>query len=109
MIPFHGTPAGDRVDASIRRPGAIAALRRLRTELHEHRIYPEISYDEGPPRLVVSSKLIVWTDHNGEFFTWGATFMEEPAESAAADDVPQVATRIAEQLGEHHTEPRTAP
>ena len=109
VIPSHDTPTGDRVDASTRRPGAITALRRLRTELHEHRILSEISYDEGPPRLVIGAGLTVWADHNGEFFTWGTTFMEEPATSAAADDVPQVAARIAAQLNEHHTEPRTAP
>ncbi|MEU8205110.1 hypothetical protein [Streptosporangium sp. NPDC049046] len=109
VIPSHDTPADDRVNASARRPGAITALRRLRTELHEHRIISEISYDEGPPRLVIGAELTVWADHNGEFFTWGATFMEEPATSAATDDVPQVARRIAAHLDEHHTEPRPAP
>ena len=109
MIPFHDTPADDRGDASTRCPGAITVLKRLRTELHEHRIISEISYDEGPPRLVIGAELTVWADHNGEFFTWGATFMEEPATSAATDDMPQVAARIAQQFGKHHTEPRTAP
>ncbi|MER6825279.1 hypothetical protein ABT352_04765 [Streptosporangium sp. NPDC000563] len=109
MIPPYGTPVGDRFGATTRRPGAITALRCLRTELHEHGILSEISYDEGPPRLVISPELTVWADHNGEFFTWGTTFMEEPATSATADGVPQVARRIAGQLGEHHTEPATAP
>ncbi|MEV4532139.1 hypothetical protein, partial [Streptosporangium sp. NPDC049304] len=103
VIPSHDTPTDDRVNASTRQPGAITALRRLRTELHEHRIISEIFYDEGPPRLVLGADLTVWADHNGEFFTWGTTFMEEPAESAAADDVPQVAARIAERLDEHRT------
>jgi len=108
VIPSHDTP-DERPGAARWRPGAITALQHLRTELHEHRIYPAISYDEGPPRLVLGADLTVWADQAGEFLTWGATFMEEPAESAPTDDVPQVAARIAQRFGEHYTEPRTAP
>jgi len=86
MLPPPGTPVSGRLSAATRRPGAIAALRQLRIELHEHGIYAEISYDAGEPRLVISPTLTVWADRNGEFFTWGATFMEEPAESARAEE-----------------------
>ncbi|MER5644947.1 hypothetical protein [Streptosporangium sp. NPDC002524] len=109
MIPSPGTPAGDRLGAATWRPGAVTALRHLRTALHDHRIYPAISYDEGQPRLVISADLTVWADREGEFFTWGAVHMEEPADSARADDVPRVARQIAQRLGEHYTEPTTAP
>ncbi len=109
MIPSPGTPAGDRLSAATWRPGAITALQHLRTALHDHRIYPAIAYDEGQPRLVVSANLTVWADREGMFFCWGTAYLEEPAEHAPADDVPEVARQIAEQLGEHHTEPTTAP
>ncbi|WP_436762526.1 hypothetical protein [Streptosporangium sp. V21-05] len=107
-LPF-GTPGGDRFGAATWRPGAVTALKHLRTEPHTHRIYPEIAYDKGEPRLIVSPRLTVWADRQGEFFTWGAVYLEESAESARADDVPQVARRLAERFGEHYTEPTTTP
>ncbi|MER5648485.1 hypothetical protein [Streptosporangium sp. NPDC002524] len=110
MIPPHGTPAGDRLSAATWRPGAITALQHLRTELHNHRVYPAIAYDEGQPRLVIGSgTLTVWADREGMFFCWGTHHLEEPAEHAPADDLPQVARQIARRLGEHYTEPITAP
>ncbi|GAA0836629.1 hypothetical protein ACFQVD_40125 [Streptosporangium amethystogenes subsp. fukuiense] len=109
MIPSYGTPAGDRLGAAIRRPAAVAALQRLRVELHTHRIYPAISYDEGQPRLVVSADLTVWADRAGTVFCWGAAYQEEPAEHAPVDDLTQVAVRIAERLGEHYAEPPNSP
>ncbi|GAA3419350.1 hypothetical protein [Streptosporangium vulgare] len=110
MIPPYGTPAGDRLNAATWRPGAIAALQHLRTELHTHRIYPAIAYDEGMPRLVIGADtLTVWADREGMFFCWGTIHLEEPADHTPADDLPKVARRIAEQLGEHYTEPHNRP
>ncbi|WP_433359488.1 hypothetical protein [Streptosporangium sp. CA-115845] len=109
MIPPHDTPAGDRLSAATWHPGAIAALQHLRTELHTHRIYPEISYDQGQPRLVISAELTVWADQAGAVFCWGACFLEEPADQAPTDDVPRVARRIAGRLGEHYVEPAPWP
>ncbi|WP_440100240.1 hypothetical protein [Streptosporangium sp. H16] len=105
MIPSHGTTAGDRLSAVTWHPGAISALKHLRTELHTHRIYPEISYDQGQPRLVISADLTVWADSAGMFFCWGTTYLEEPADHAPSDDVPQVARRVAGRLGKHYVEP----
>ncbi|MER5628542.1 hypothetical protein ABZU75_07870 [Streptosporangium sp. NPDC005286] len=105
MIPPYDTPAGDRLSAATWHPGAIAALKHLRTELHTHRIYPTISYDEGQPRLIVSAGLTVWTDQAGTVFCWGTSFMEEPADQAPAEDLPQAARRIAGRLGKHYAEP----
>ncbi|GAA4182602.1 hypothetical protein GCM10022252_08760 [Streptosporangium oxazolinicum] len=108
MIPPYGTPASDRLNAAVRRPGAIAALQHLRTELHAHRIYPAIAYDEGMPRLIIGADTLnVWADREGMFFCWGTVHLGEPADHAPADDLPQVAHRIAEQLGEHYTEPES--
>ncbi|WP_440098920.1 hypothetical protein [Streptosporangium sp. H16] len=59
--------------------------------------------------LLIGTRLTGWTDHKGEFFTWGAVHVKEPAEHARVDDVPQVTRQIAEQLGEHCTEPTAAP
>ncbi|GAA0822054.1 hypothetical protein ACFQVD_41020 [Streptosporangium amethystogenes subsp. fukuiense] len=109
MIPPHDTPAGDRLNVATWHPGAIAALQSLRIELHTHRIYPEIFYDQGRPRLVVSADLTVWADQAGTVFCWGASFMEEPADQAPTDDVPRVAHRIAGRLGTHYADPVTPP
>lgn len=109
MIPSPGTPAGDRLNTAVWHPGAVAALQHLRTELHSHRIYPAIAYDQGQPRLVVSAELTVWADQAGTVFCWGASFMEEPADQAPAGDVPRVARRIAGRLGTHYAEPVTPP
>ncbi|MBB2908865.1 hypothetical protein FHS43_000111 [Streptosporangium becharense] len=99
MIPLPGTPAGDRLRAVTDRWSAAAtALRRLRVELHDHRIHPEIAYDMGPPRLVIGDALTVWTDRAGTVFCWSAAYMEEPADHASADDLPEVARRLAERL-----------
>ncbi|MFF3437987.1 hypothetical protein [Streptosporangium sp. NPDC002721] len=101
--------SGIAARAATRRPGAITALQHLRAELHTHRIYPAIAYDEGQPRLVIGADaLTVWADREGMFFCWGTVHLEEPADHAPADDLPQVARRIAERLGEHYTEPTTA-
>ncbi|MER6175725.1 hypothetical protein [Streptosporangium sp. NPDC001681] len=105
MIPSHGTPAGDRLNVATWHTGAVAALKHLRTELHAHRIYPEISYDEGQPRLIIGAGLTVWADQAGTVFCWGACFLEEPADQAPTDDVPRVARRIAGRLGTHYAEP----
>lgn len=110
MLPPYGTPVSGRLNAAVLRSDTVAALQRLRVELHNYRIYLEIAYDEGEPRLVIGTGLTVWTDPKSEHFAWGAVHMEEPAEGdPAANDVPQVARQIAEQLGEHHTDPTTAP
>ncbi|WP_326829103.1 hypothetical protein OIE13_31465 [Streptosporangium sp. NBC_01810] len=109
MIPPYGTPVSDRLNAATRRSGAIAALKHLRTELHTHRIYPEISYDEGQPRLVISAELTVWADRAGTAFCWGAVHLEEPADHAPVDDLVKVAHRIAGRLGNHYAEPVTPP
>ncbi|WP_030924228.1 hypothetical protein [Streptosporangium amethystogenes] len=105
MIPHPDTPAGERPNATGWHPGAVAALKHLRTELHAHRIYPTISYDQGRLCLVISAELIVWTDQAGTVFCWGASFMEEPADQAPAEDLPRAAHRIAGRLGKHYTEP----
>ena len=105
MIPHPGTPVGDQLNATKWHPGAIAALKHLRTELHVHRIYPTISYDEGQPRLVISTNLTVWADHTGTVFCRGPRFLEEPADQAPSDDLPRAAHRIARCLGEHYAEP----
>lgn len=109
MIPYSDTLAGDRLSATTWRPGAISALKNLRAELHTHRIYPEIAYDKGRPRLVINSELTVWADQAGTAFCWGACFLEEPADQAPTDDVPQVARRIAGRLGKHYAEPMDSP
>ncbi|WP_030905603.1 hypothetical protein [Streptosporangium amethystogenes] len=109
MIPHPGTPAGDRLSVAIWRPGAISALKHLRTELHTHRVYPEIAYDQGQPRLVISAELTVWADQAGTVFCWGACFLEEPADQAPTDNMPQVARRVAELLGKHYAEPIDPP
>ncbi|MER5644190.1 hypothetical protein [Streptosporangium sp. NPDC002524] len=110
VIPPYGTPAGDRLNAATWRSGAVTALQRLRAELHTHRIYPAIAYDEGQPRLVIGDgTLTVWADREGMFFCWGTVHLEEPADHAPADDLLQVARRIAERLGEHYTEPDGPP
>lgn len=105
VIPPYGTPASDRLNAITRHSGAITALKNLRIELHTHRIYSEISYDEGLPRLVISSTLTVWTDRAGTVYCWGAGFQEEPADHAPAENLQQVAHQIAGLLGEHYAEP----
>ncbi|WP_030912294.1 hypothetical protein [Streptosporangium amethystogenes] len=105
MIP----PAGERPHATGWHPGAVAALKHLRTELHTHRIYPAISYDHGRPRLAINTDLTVWADTAGTVFCWGPRLLEEPAEQAPADDLPQVAHRIAGRLGEHYAEPTDPP
>lgn len=104
MIPSHGTPVSDRLNAATWRSAAVTDLQRLRTELHTHRIYPAISYDEGQPRLVISAELTVWTDHAGTFFCWGPVYQEEPGDHASVDDLAQVAARLAERLGEHYAD-----
>ncbi|MEU3166179.1 hypothetical protein [Streptosporangium sp. NPDC006930] len=76
VIPHLDPLAGDHLSATTWRPDAISALKHLRTELHTHRIYPEIAYDESRPRLVISSELTVWTDQAGTIFCWGACFLE---------------------------------
>jgi len=103
VIPSYDTPA------DVRRSAAVAVLQRLRMELHTHRIYPAISYDEGQPRLVVGTELTVWADRAGTVFCWGAFYREEPAEHAPVSDLIQVAARIAEQLGKHYAEPLHPP
>ncbi|MGW3365950.1 hypothetical protein ACWDOR_23755 [Streptosporangium canum] len=105
VIPPYGTPASDRLTAITRHSGAITALKNLRIELHTHRIYPEISYDEGQPRLVISAELTVWADQEGMFFCWGTVHLEEPADHAPVDDLVKVARCIAERLGEQYAEP----
>ncbi|MER5647901.1 hypothetical protein [Streptosporangium sp. NPDC002524] len=105
MIPSHGTPVGDRLNAATWRSAAVVALQRLRTELHTHRIYPAISYDEGQPRLVVSAELTVWADRAGTVFCWGAVHQDEPAEHVPVDDLVRAAGRIAGRLGGHYAEP----
>ncbi|WP_329086180.1 hypothetical protein [Streptosporangium sp. NBC_01469] len=103
---FPGTPVSGRLSAAALRRGAVTALQHLRTELHSHRIYPAIVYDEGQPRLVIGNDtLTVWADREGMFFCWGTIHLEQPADHAPADDLPKVARRIAEQLGQHYTEP----
>ncbi len=109
MTPSHDTPAGDRWSAATWHPGAISVLKHLRTELHTHRIYPEISYDQGRPCLVISADLTVWTDSAGMFFCLGTAYLEEPADHAPVDDVPQVARRVAGRLGKHYVEPVDPP
>ncbi|GAA4182038.1 hypothetical protein GCM10022252_07340 [Streptosporangium oxazolinicum] len=109
MFPPHGTPVSGRLNAATWRSAAVTALQLLRVELHTHRIYPEISYDEGEPRLVISADLTVWTDRKGEFFAWGPVHMEEPADHAPASDAPQVARQLAGRLGRHYVEPADPP
>ncbi|MET8049634.1 hypothetical protein ABZU75_18750 [Streptosporangium sp. NPDC005286] len=109
MIPHPDTPAGEQLNATRWHPGAVAALKHLRTELHTHRIYPTISYDQGQPRLVINADLTVWADQAGTVFCWGVCFLEEPAEQAPTDDLPQAARRIAGCLGEHYAEPTDPP
>ncbi|MFI6509926.1 hypothetical protein ACIBCT_20175 [Streptosporangium sp. NPDC050855] len=109
MIPPNGTPVADRLSAATWRPTAVTVLQRLRTELHAYRTCPAITYDGGQPRLVVSDELTVWADRAGTVFSWGPSFTEEAVDHAPADDPARVARRIAELLGEHRTEPRTAP
>ncbi|MFI6454978.1 hypothetical protein ACIBF6_25850 [Streptosporangium amethystogenes] len=64
---------------------------------------------QGRPRLVISADLAVWADQAGAVFCWGARFLEEPAGQAPAEDLPQVARRIAGQLGKHYAEPVDPP
>lgn len=109
VIPPYDTPEGDRLNVTKWHPGAIAALKHLRTELHAHRIYPTISYDRGQPRLVISAELSVWADRAGTVFCWGTCFLEEPADQAPTEDLPQVARRLAGRLGKHYAEPVDSP
>ncbi|MFI6886733.1 hypothetical protein [Streptosporangium canum] len=108
MIPAPDTPVSGQWRAVTGRPAAVAALQRLRAELHTHRIHPEISYDEGLPRLVLNRALTVWTDHAGTVYCWGAGFQEEPADHAPAEELQQVARQLAERFGEHYVEPEPA-
>ncbi|MBB4944317.1 hypothetical protein FHR32_008723 [Streptosporangium album] len=98
MIPFYGTPGGDHLQAKITRSAAVEALQALRLELHVHRIYPAMSYDEGVPRLVIPTGLTVWTDPAGTTYCWGKQFQEEPAEHAAVEELQRVALQLAQQL-----------
>ncbi|WP_329088669.1 MULTISPECIES: hypothetical protein [unclassified Streptosporangium] len=109
MLPPYGTPVSGPLSAAVLRRDAVAALQLLRVELHTHRIYPEISYDQGEPRLVISADLTVWADSAGMFFCWGTAYLEEPADHAPVDDVPQVARRVAGRLGRHYVEPADPP
>ncbi|MFI6458525.1 hypothetical protein ACIBF6_44140 [Streptosporangium amethystogenes] len=96
MTPYPSTSAGDQPSEATWHPGALVALGHLRTELHIHRIYPTISHDQGQPRLVINADLIVWADQAGTVFCWGPRFLEEPAEQAPTEELPQVARRLAE-------------
>lgn len=96
MIPPN-TPASDRLREITEWGTSAAALQNLRTELHRHQIYPELSREGGQPHLLISEKLTVWAGYSGEVFYWGT----EPggsAESAPSPDVVDVARRIAAQV-----------
>ncbi|MET8054795.1 hypothetical protein ABZU75_45210 [Streptosporangium sp. NPDC005286] len=76
------------------------ALQRLRTELHSHRLYPSISYDQGTRLHIVNDVTIcVTSGEDGPLYSWqraGEPQREPNAEQCAPlDDIAEAARRIA--------------
>ncbi|WP_371782541.1 hypothetical protein [Streptosporangium subroseum] len=114
MLPPYGTPGSDRLNAARWRPGARTVLQRLRTELHTYLEAADVGdlVHGDRPHFVIRTEpttVTVWTDVDGEVFCWGTQLMEEPADQAPVEELPQVARQIAEQLGNNRTEPAAVP
>ncbi|MFD8565266.1 hypothetical protein ACFV1N_49085 [Streptosporangium canum] len=90
--------ADDRLSAATKRPAAGVVMQRLRVELNNREIYPSIVYDKGPPRLVHSDALTVWANHIGTVVYWGPDPEKAPTGQMPADDLAEVARRLAEQV-----------
>jgi hypothetical protein len=115
VLPPYGTPGSDRLNAVRWRPGARTVLQRLRTELHTYLEAADVGdlvHDGDRPHFVIHAEpatVTVWTDGDGEVFCWGAQLMEEPADQAPVEELPQVARRIAELSGKNRTTPAAVP
>ncbi|MER5322260.1 hypothetical protein [Streptosporangium roseum] len=98
MPPSSGAPAHDRLSAAAKRPASGAVIQRLRILLNNHEIYPSPVYDKGLPRLVHSDALTVWANHIGTTVYWGPNPDQAPTGQMPADDLPEVARHLAEQI-----------
>lgn len=98
MPPSSGAPAHDRLSAAARRPASGVVIQRLRTLLNSREIYPSLVYNRGLSRLALGNGLSVWANHIGTVIYWGVDPEQAPAGQMPADDLPEVAHRLAEQV-----------